>query len=602
MNRRVLALFRPHARRVLLVTLLIVLAAGTGAALPFLTRELVDAGLFAPGGPRTGLLCGLLAAMVALTALGGGLGVLQSYLSGRMGQEVLERLRGDLYAHLQRLPLGFFTRTRTGEIQSRVIGDVAEVQTTVSTTVPTLLANVVTCATTLAALFVLSWRLTLVSVALLPLAAWLTARVAVHQRRVMASVQRSRAEMSVIAEETLSVSGVLLARVFGRTDHGVRRFQDESRRLSGLQLRAAVAAQALGAALQALFLIMPPVVYVAAGLTDAVTPGTLLAFTSLQARLFLPAGQLMQVTVQFRAATAVFERIFEYLDLPPAAADRPGALTVRKEAVRGEVRLEGVTFGHDGRPVLRDVSLTVRPGQFAAVVGASGSGKTTLTHLVMRLHDPDGGRVALDGADLRDLTRNSLARLFGVVTQEPVLLHATVAENLRYAKPNASDAELEAACKAALIHDRITELPDGYDSVVGERGSRLSGGEKQRLAIARAVLNDPRVLVLDEATSALDAESERQVRRALVPLLAGRTTIAVTHRLDMIRAADVVLVMHEGRLVEQGTHDELLALGGRYADLHRLWAADGRPDSGTDLPDGLTGEARGALQTDLRRR
>ncbi|MBA9002477.1 ABC transporter ATP-binding protein [Thermomonospora cellulosilytica] len=572
MNRRVLSLFRPYARQILLITVLILVSAGLGAALPFLTREMVDEGLFAPGGARIGLLCGLLAVMAALTALGGGLGVLQSYLAGRMGQDVMERLRGDLYAHLQRMPLTFFTRTRTGEIQSRVIGDVAEVQTTVGTTVPTMLANVLTCAATLAAMFALSWRLTLVTLALLPVAAWLTARVAVHQRRVIASVQRSRAEMNVIAEETLSVSGILLARVFGRTDHGVRRFQDESRRLSRLQLRAAVSAQALGTALQALFLIMPPVVYVAAGFAGALTPGTLLAFTSLQARLFLPAGQLMQVTVQFRAATAVFERIFEYLDRPPAVVDEPGALAVRREETRGEIRLDRVTFRHDDQPALQDVTLTIRPGQFAAVVGESGSGKTTLTHLVMRLHDPDHGRIALDGTDLRRLTRGSLAALFGVVTQEPVLLHATIADNLRYAKPAATMAELEAACRAASIHDRIMRLPDGYDSVVGERGSRLSGGEKQRLAIARAILNDPRILVLDEATSALDAESEQQVQQALLPLLAGRTTIAVTHRLDLIRTADVIFVLHEGRLVEQGTHDELINTGGRYAELHRHWS------------------------------
>ncbi|WP_119726575.1 ABC transporter ATP-binding protein [Thermomonospora amylolytica] len=572
MNRRVLSLFRPYARQILLITVLILVSAGLGAALPFLTREMVDEGLFAPGGARIGLLCGLLAVMAALTALGGGLGVLQSYLAGRMGQDVMERLRGDLYAHLQRMPLTFFTRTRTGEIQSRVIGDVAEVQTTVGTTVPTMLANVLTCAATLAAMFALSWRLTLVTLALLPVAAWLTARVAVHQRRVIASVQRSRAEMNVIAEETLSVSGILLARVFGRTDHGVRRFQDESRRLSRLQLRAAVSAQALGTALQALFLIMPPVVYVAAGFAGALTPGTLLAFTSLQARLFLPAGQLMQVTVQFRAATAVFERIFEYLDRPPAVVDEPGALAVRREETRGEIRLDRVTFRHDGQPALQDVTLTIRPGQFAAVVGESGSGKTTLTHLVMRLHDPDHGRIALDGTDLRRLTRGSLAALFGVVTQEPVLLHATIADNLRYAKPTATMAELEAACRAARIHDRIMRLPDGYDSVVGERGSRLSGGEKQRLAIARAILNDPRILVLDEATSALDAESEQQVQQALLPLLAGRTTIAVTHRLDLIRTADVIFVLHEGRLVEHGTHDELINTGGRYAELHRHWS------------------------------
>ncbi|WP_018653846.1 ABC transporter ATP-binding protein [Actinomadura flavalba] len=567
MNRRVLALFRPYRGRIAAVTALILFAAVLGAALPFLTRELIDGGLFAPGGPRPALLCGLLAVMAALAALSGALGVLQSYLTARMGEAVMERLRGDLYAHLQRLPFTFFTRTRTGEVQSRVIGDVGEVQSTVSSTVPTILANAMTCVTALAALFVLSWRLALVTVALLPAAGWLTAKVAVHQRRMIAAVQESRAEMNVIAEETLSVSGILLARVFGRTDHGVRRFQGESRRLSDLQLRASVSAQALSVALQTLFLVTPAIVYVAAGFTGATTPGTLVAFTALQARLFLPTGQLLQVAVQYRAATAVFERIFEYLDLAPAEPDRPGAHAVRKADVRGEIRLDGVTFRHGDRAVLDDVSLTIRPGQFAAIVGGSGSGKTTLSHLVMRLHDPDAGRVLLDGADLRDLRRASLAALFGVVTQEPVLLHASIADNLRYAAPDATDAEMAAACRAARIHDRVTALPDGYATIVGERGSRLSGGEKQRLAIARALLTDPRVLVLDEATSSLDTENAHQVRDALTPLLPGRTTIAITHRLETIRDADVVFVLDEGRLIEQGTHDDLAARGGRYAAL-----------------------------------
>ncbi|MQY07526.1 ABC transporter ATP-binding protein [Actinomadura macrotermitis] len=567
MNRRVLALFRPYRGRIGVITCLILVAALLGAALPFLTRDLIDDGLFAPGGPRIGLLCGLLAVMIALAAAAAGLGVLQSYLASRMGEDVMERLRGDLYAHLQRLPFTFFTRTRTGEVQSRVIGDVGEVQSTVSSTVPTILANAVTCLTTLAALFVLSWRLALVTVALLPVTAWLTAKVAVHQRRMIGAVQRSRAEMNVIAEETLSVSGVLLARVFGRADHGARRFQGESRRLSGLQLRAAMSAQALTTALQALFLVMPLVVYVAAGFTGAVTAGTLLAFTSLQARLFLPAGQLLQVAVQYRAAMAVFERIFEYLDLAPAAPDRPGARAVGKADVRGEIRLDGVTFRHGDRAVLDDVSLTIPAGRFAAIVGGSGSGKTTLSHLVLRLHDPDSGRVLLDGADLRDLRRASLATLFGVVTQEPVLLHASIADNLRYAAPDATDAELEAACRAARIHDRVAALPDGYATIVGERGSRLSGGEKQRLAIARALLTDPRILVLDEATSSLDTENAHQVQDALAPLLPGRTTIAITHRLETVRDADVIFVLDEGRLVEQGTHDDLAARGGRYAAL-----------------------------------
>ncbi|TQS30670.1 ABC transporter ATP-binding protein [Microbispora sp. KK1-11] len=569
MNRRVLSLFRPYARRVLLIATLIGLSAGLGTVLPFLTKEMVDEGLFAPGGPRPGLLAGLLGAMLGVVALTSALGVLQSYLSSRMGQDVLARLRTDLYAHLQRLPLSFFTGTRTGEIQSRVIGDVAEVQSTVGGTLPMMLANLVTCLVTTACMVALSWRLALVSICLLPVAVWLTARVAVHQRRVAAAVQRSRAEMNVIAEETLSVSGILLARVFGRQDHGVRLFGDESRRLAGLQLRAAVGAQALGAALQALFLVMPAVVYFAAGFAGTSTPGTLLAFTSLQARLFLPAGQLMQVSVQFRAATAVFERIFEYLDRPPVIVDGPDAVAVRPASVRGEIALTGVTFRHGEDVALRDVTLTIRPGQFAAIVGESGSGKTTLAHLVMRLHDPDRGVVTIDGTDVRRLTRNSLAALFGVVTQDPVLFHATVADNLRYARPSATAAELEAACRAAHIHDRIMRLPDGYDSVVGERGSRLSGGERQRLAIARAILNDPRVLILDEATSALDSESERQVQVALMPLLAGRTTIAVTHRLDTVRSADVIFVLHEGRLVEQGRHAELLARNGRYAELFR---------------------------------
>jgi ATP-binding cassette subfamily B protein len=532
--------------------------------------------------------------MCCIPILTAAIGVGQVLLTNRIGQRVMQDLRDSLYAHLQSMSLRFFTETRTGEIQSRIANDVGGVQTVVTETASSIMSNVVIIISTLVAMVVISWQLTILSLFLLPFFAYLTYRVGSARRRVATLTQRSKAEMSAITEETLSVSGILLAKVFDRRQSEIERFRRENRRLAELQVRQTMVGQGFFAVVQSFFSITPALIYLVAGITLAhgdrsISPGTLVAFTTLQTRLFFPIGQMLQVAVEVQSSLALFARIFEYLDMPHDIVDRPGARVLDPAGVRGEVRLRDVWFryGAGGPPAaaaaasadgdapparawaLAGVSLAVEPGQLAAIVGPSGAGKTTISYLIPRLYDVERGAVEIDGNDVRDLALSSLADIVGMVTQESYLFHATVRENLLYARPDATQEEIEAAARAAHIHDRVVSFEGGYDTVVGERGYRMSGGEKQRLAIARVILKNPRVLILDEATSALDTTSERLVQSALQPLMRNRTTIAIAHRLSTILAADVIFVLDDGQLVEQGTHAELVRAGGLYAQLYR---------------------------------
>ena len=592
--RRVVALFRPYRRQVALVGLAILVTSSLGVVNPLLIRAAFDRALFVPGGPRLGLLYALVAAMIAIPLVSGAIGVGQTYLANRMGQRVMEDLRATLYTHLQRMSLRFFTATRTGEIQSRLANDVGGVQSVVTDTAATILANVVIVLSTVVAMLVLSWQLTVLSLFMMPVFAWLTYRVGRRRRELAASTQRSLAEMSAITQETLSVSGVLLAKVFDRQPDEIARFRRENRRLADLQIRQEMVGRVFFSLVQAFFSVTPALVYLVAGLVLAgggptrLTAGTLVAFTTLQTRMFFPIGQLLQVSVEVQSSLALFQRVFEYLDLPREIVDAPGARALPSREVRGAIRLRNVWFRYDAGPggpapetradgdgerpgrrwALEDLSLEIEPGQLAAIVGPSGAGKTTISYLVPRLYDVTEGTVRIDGTDVRDIQLASLSEIVGMVTQETYLFHASVRDNLLYARPDATQEEVEAAARAALIHERVLDLADGYDTMVGERGYRLSGGEKQRLAIARVILKDPRVLILDEATSALDTTSERLVQAALQPLMAGRTTIAIAHRLSTILAADVIFVLDRGRLVEQGTHVALVERGGLYAQLY----------------------------------
>jgi ATP-binding cassette, subfamily B, bacterial len=592
--RRVVRSFRPYRTRVFLIGGLILVTAAMGVVNPLLIKVIFDEALFCRGCPDLSLLGWLVALMVAVPIVSGVIGIWQTFLSNVVGQRVMQDFRNGLYTHLQRMPLRFFTSTRTGEIQSRISNDVGGVQDVITDTASSILSNVVILLSTIVAMLVLSWQLTVLSLFMTPLFVWLTYRVGRARRQVSASTQRSMAEMSAITEETLSVSGILLSKAFGRQRYEIDRFRRENERLAGLQIRQQMIGRSFFATIQIFFSIAPALVYWVAGFVNAdggttIGPGTIVAFTTLQSRLFFPVGQMLQVSVEVQSAMALFDRIFEYLDMPHEIEDAPDAEPLEPENVEGRVRFRNVWFhyepGAEATPLsppdavdgdgarsrewaLQDVDIEIEPGQLAALVGPSGAGKTTMTYLVPRFYDINRGALEIDGSPVNQIKLASLGEIIGMVTQETYLFNTTIRENLRYGNPEATDEQLEEAARAAFILERIRELPEGFDTMVGERGYRMSGGEKQRLAIARVVLKDPRILILDEATSSLDTTSERLVQEALRPLMEGRTTIAIAHRLSTILAADVIFVLDRGRVVERGTHAELLERGGLYARLY----------------------------------
>ncbi|MEU6377179.1 ABC transporter ATP-binding protein [Streptomyces sp. NPDC046909] len=569
--RRILKLFRPYRRRLAVVGLLVGAASLVSVATPFLLKETLDVAI--PEG-RTGLLSLLALGMILSAVLTSVFGVLQTLISTTVGQRVMHDLRTAVYDRLQRMSLAFFTRTRTGEVQSRIANDIGGMQATVTSTATSLVSNATSVVATIVAMIALDWRLTVVSLLLLPVFVWISRRVGNERKKITTQRQKQMAAMAATVTESLSVSGILLGRTMGRSDSLTRSFSEESERLVDLEVRSSMAGRWRMAVITIVMAAMPAVIYWTAGLAlqmggPDVSIGTIVAFVSLQQGLFRPAVSLLGTGVQIQASLALFQRIFEYLDLPIDITERENP--VHLDTIKGEVRLEGVEFRYDdkSRAILDGIDITVPAGGSLAVVGPTGAGKSTLGHLVPRLYDVAGGRVTLDGVDVRDLDFDTLARAVGVVSQETYLFHASVADNLRFAKPDATDEELYAAAKAAQIHDHIAGLPDGYDTVVGERGHRFSGGEKQRLAIARTILRDPPVLILDEATSALDTRTEAAVQEAIDALSADRTTLTIAHRLSTVRGADQIVVLDSGSVAERGTHEELLEKDGRYAALVR---------------------------------
>jgi ATP-binding cassette, subfamily B, bacterial len=570
-THRILALFRPYRSRLAIVLAMIVFSAGLSMVSPFLLQAVLDQGIFHH---KTTLLSELVAGMIAIAIATAVFSVWQTYLSNSIGQRVMHDLRAAVYRHLQRMSLAFFTRTRTGEVQSRIANDIGGLESVVTTTATTIAQNATTVIATLVAMCLLDWRLAVLSLIFVPLFVWLTRRVGKVRRKITSEQQRRLADMSALVAESLSVSGIMLGKTMGRSADLANRFTGESKDIANLEVRSRMAGRWVMSTIQMTFAIQPAIVYWLAGqsfLGHSITIGTVVAFTTLQTRLLFPIQSLLGVGADVEASLALFDRIFEYLDLPVDIVETEHPVELRAEEVLGEVRLEHVSFrygtGEEDPWTLRDINLEVPAGTRTAIVGETGSGKTTLGYLVARLYEPQEGRVTIDGVDVRDASLASLAATVGVVSQETYLFHASVRDNLRFARPEATDAEIEDAARTARIHTLIASLPDGYDTVVGERGYRFSGGEKQRMAIARTVLRNPPVLVLDEATSSLDTQTEYAVQAELERLAEGRTTLTIAHRLSTIRDADQIIVLDKGKIVERGSHEELLERGGAYAAL-----------------------------------
>jgi ATP-binding cassette subfamily B protein len=628
--RRVAKAFTPYIFQVVLVLLAILLTTGLGVINPLMIQRIFDDAIIKKD--FHALLIDV-AIMIVVPIVSGLIGVWQNYLNNSIGQKVMRDFRNKLYLHLQSMSLRFFTGTRTGEIQSRLSNDVNGVQGVVTSTASGIVANVATVISTIIAMMILSPLLTLVSLGLLPIFVWITMKLGNVRRTLSKETQQSMASLTAMMQETLSVSGILLMKTFGRQKYAQMLFERENQNLTDLEVRQQMIGRWFFMFINAFFSVTPPIVYLIAGWQiisksdPFMTFGTIVAFTTLQSRIFFPIGQLLSVQVDVQGALALFDRIFEYLDMPIDIEDTPNAYTLGPARNAGRITFRNVTFTYKRdvpeilsdlaknnakvdrsnpvgikplsllasmskssrqqlqpvepressiepeeeivpRPALKNVSFEIQSGQLAALVGPSGAGKTTITYLVPRLHEVDNGEIEIDGHNIKDVTLASLSDLIGMVTQETYLFHASVRENLLYAREDATEEEMMTAARAAAIHDRILDLDDGYDTIVGERGYKLSGGEKQRIAIARVILKNPRILILDEATSALDTHSERLIQAALVPLMKGRTTLAIAHRLSTILAADVILVVDKGEIVERGTHQELLDLGGLYAQLY----------------------------------
>jgi ATP-binding cassette subfamily B protein len=570
-GHRILALFRPYRMRLTAVLVLIVISAGVSMLSPFLLRQALDVGIRLHNNQVLTL---TVLGMLGIAIFTAATGVWQTYMSNSVGQRVMHDLRTAVYRHLQRMSLAFFTRTRTGEVQSRIANDIGGLESVVTTTATSIASNVTTVIASVVAMCLLDWRLALISLVFVPPSVWMTRRVGHIRRRITTEQQRRLADMSALVAESLSVSGIMLGKTMGRGGDLAQRFTGESKDIADLEVRSRMAGRWMMATIQFAFAAQPAIIYWLAGqsfLGNPISIGTVVAFTTLQTRLLFPVQSLLSVQTDVQSSLALFDRIFEYLDLPVDIVEAEHPVALRPAELLGEVRFEGVSFRYgsdpDERWTLRDIDLIVPAGTRTAIVGETGAGKTTLGYLAARLYEPQEGRVTIDGVDVRDASLASLAGTVGVVSQETYLFHASVRENLRFARPDATDEEIEEAARTARIHDLIASLPEGYDTVVGERGYRFSGGEKQRMAIARTVLRNPPVLILDEATSSLDTQTEAAVQAELERLAEGRTTITIAHRLSTVRDADQIVVLDEGRIVERGTHDELMEIARAYAAL-----------------------------------